>query len=331
MQDCIEEKQTEKLPRVHHYTLKSGITRTPEFEKKGLATHAANIGLKCGHDCLYCSTGAMLRCHKAFKELGENPFGFGYAIIDPTTPERVAKDAKRIKKRGMVQLCTTVDAWAPEAQEHDLGLHCLKAILSQPDWSVRILTKNAAVKRDFDFIEKHHGRVLVGLSITATPENADIIEIIEPNASSIPKRMATMVEAAGRGLRTYGMLCPLLPGIADSLEQIDELIKSAVNCKVEEIFVEPVNPRGGGLKNCQEALELWGYEKGAKAIESIRHRKNWSQYVVNLIANVQQSVRRHFDITKLRFLLYPGRILPEHIDQVKQDDAGVVWLGKEES
>ena len=81
--------------RIHHYPLKIGISRTPEFEKKGLASFAVNCGLKCGHDCLYCSTGAMLRCHKAFKELGENPFGFGYAIVDPTTPQRIAKDVKR--------------------------------------------------------------------------------------------------------------------------------------------------------------------------------------------------------------------------------------------
>ncbi len=312
--------------RIHHYALKTGITRTPEFEKKELASFAVNCGLKCGHDCRYCSTGAMLRCHKAFKELGEDPFGFGYTIIDPTTPERVAKDAERIKNRSLVQLCTTVDAWAPEAQEHDIGPRCLEAILSQPDWSVRILTKNAAVKRDFDFIEKYRDRVLVGLSITATLENADITEIIEPNASSIPERMLSMVEAVSRGFRTYAMFCPLLPGIADSPGQIDELVKFAVECKVEEIFVEPANPRGGGLKNCQEALELWGYETEAKAIGRIRKRRNWSRYVVDLIANVQQSVRQHFDIAKLRFLLYPSRLLPEDEARIRKDDAGVIWL-----
>ena len=56
--------------RNHIYRLKTGITRSKEFERKGLATHAVNCGVKCGHDCLYCSTGAMLRCHVAFKELG---------------------------------------------------------------------------------------------------------------------------------------------------------------------------------------------------------------------------------------------------------------------
>ena len=47
--------------REHLCTLKTGITRTREFEKKGLASYAVNCGVKCGHGCRYCSTGAMLR------------------------------------------------------------------------------------------------------------------------------------------------------------------------------------------------------------------------------------------------------------------------------
>ncbi len=33
--------------KVYTYALKSGITHTREFEKKGLATHAVNVGTKC--------------------------------------------------------------------------------------------------------------------------------------------------------------------------------------------------------------------------------------------------------------------------------------------
>ena len=122
------------------------------------------------------------------------------------------------------------------------------------------------------------------------------------------------------------MLCPLLPGIADSPVQIDTLAKFAVDCKVEEIFVEPVNPRGPGLRLCQEALQLWGYNHEAEALGRTRKRAHWSCYVVELVGNVQRSVRRHFDIDKLRFLLYPSRLLPEDRARIEKDDAGVIWL-----
>ena len=35
----------------------------------------------------------MLRMHGSFREVDENPFGLGYAIVDPSTPDRVAEDA----------------------------------------------------------------------------------------------------------------------------------------------------------------------------------------------------------------------------------------------
>jgi DNA repair photolyase len=199
--------------------------------------------------------------------------------------------------------------------------------MSQRDWTVRILTKNVAVRDDFDLMEKYRDRVLVGLSITAPFAKSEAIQLIEPNASSIQDRMLAMVEAAARGLRTYAMLCPLLPGIAGSQEDIETLVEFAVDCRAEEIFAEPVNPRGPGLRLCQEVLEKNGHQNQADAILHIRQKANWSHYVAELIRKVQHAVREHYDIAKLRFLLYPSGLLPEDRERIKQDDAGVVWLG----
>jgi len=135
-----------------------------------------------------------------------------------------------------------------------------------------------------------------------------------------------MQQAHNRGLRTYGMLCPLLPELADSPAQINELIKSMVDCGVEEIFAEAVNPRGRGLILTQQALEAAGFAAEATAVKNIRKRHNWSDYVIRLIRNVQQSVREHYDISKLRFLQYPSGLKSKDIAEIKKDDAGVVWL-----
>lgn len=315
--------------RNHTYAMTTGIARTPEFERKGLACYAINVGTKCGHNCTYCSTGAMLRMHPSFKKYGESPFDRGYSIVDPDTPERVAQDAERIRKRGLIQMCTIVDAYAPEAQRYQIGRRCLDAILSQPDWSVRILTKNAAVAKDFDLILKHRDRVLLGLSLTGTSEKADIIQAIEPNASPISDRVAALRKAHRLGLRTYGMLCPLLPGIADSLDDVGQLVRTVIDSGAEEIFVEPVNTRGKSLTLTQEVLTSHGYSAEAAAIAAIRNRAGWSRYVVSLLRNVQIGVREHSDIQKLRFLLYPSRLLPEDLATIRADDAGVVWLGKD--
>ncbi|MGD0572871.1 MAG: hypothetical protein ABSB11_07595 [Sedimentisphaerales bacterium] len=90
--------------------LKTGIKRTKEFEKKGLAAFAVNTSLKRGHLCTYCSTGTMVRTHRYFKEHGISAFDNTYAVMDLATLQRVACDARRIKNRGIMQLCTIADA-----------------------------------------------------------------------------------------------------------------------------------------------------------------------------------------------------------------------------
>jgi DNA repair photolyase len=309
--------------RIETATRQCGITRTAH-EEKLLCQFAGNTGFLCGHFCTYCSTPTILRIQ--IKKLGFDPYEKNLCIVDPTTPERLAHDARHKQKRGLIELCPLVDAWAPEALKYDLGRRSMEAILCQPGWTVRILTKNAAIRKDFDFIEKHKDRVLFGLSITGTPDKSDIMSVIEPHASSNSERIAVMQEAHTRGLRTYGMLCPLLPGIANSPEQIEQLIKLAVEYGAEEIFVEPVNARGRGLKLTQKTLESNGYTYEAACIQSIRHKENWSWYVSQLVKNTQKSVRHLYDLRKLRFLLYPSKLEAQDLDRIKQDGAGVIWL-----
>jgi DNA repair photolyase len=314
--------------KTYTYPLSGGIKTTKEFAKKKLADFAVNVGVKCAHDCTYCSTGAMLRMHKAFKKHRKSPFASGYSIIDPDISEKVAKDAKRKRNRGLVQLCTTVDAWAPDAQEYDLGRRCLEALLAEPGWTVRILTKNAAVAEDFDLIKKHKDRVLVGISITGTADKEDILSIIEPNASPISERLAALRKAHRMGLQTYGMLCPLLPGIADDPKQIDKLVRLVKGCGAEEVFSEAVNPRGNGLTKTEDTLRENEFVAEAEAISRVRRKVHWSPYVADLIKNLQVAMRKHMTTRKLRFLLYPSGLLDEDLAKVEKNKAGAIWLGK---
>lgn len=314
--------------KTYTYRLSTGICSTPEFAKKKLAEYAVNVGLKCSHDCTYCSSGASLRCHKAFKQIGRSSMSAGFSVIDPEMPDKVAQDAKRIKKRGVVQLCTTVDAWAPDAQEYDLGRRCLEAILAQPGWTVRILTKNAAVAEDFDLIKKHRDRVLVGISLTGTPDKEDALGVIEPNASPISERMKAVKKAHKLGLRTYGMLCPLLPGIGNAPEHIDRLVRFVAECGAEEVFAEAVNPRGNGLKRTQEALRAGGFQGEATAVAQIRKQIHWSPYVVALVRDLQHAMRKHMTTEKLRILMYSKGLAAEDEAKIREADAGVVWLKK---
>jgi DNA repair photolyase len=328
-----KEMQNKKKTKDRSYTweMKGGINRTKPFAEKGLAEFAVNVGTKCGHGCTYCSSGAILRMHDSFLDIGENPFGLDYSIVDPNTPQRVAADAARKRKRGMIQLCTTVDAWSPEAQKYDVGRRCLDAILAQSDWTVRILTKNAAIVKDFDLIKRHKDRVLVGLTLTGTPSKTDVISAIEPNASPLHERFDAMRQAHKLGLRTYAMLCPMMPGIADGQSEINELIRFAKEIGAEEIFAEAVNARGPGLKNTEHSLREAGFEEEARSVGAVRKTKNWSPYAADLVQKLQVAISRYGMDGKLRYLLYPKKLNEADRNRIRKNDAGIVWLGEGEA
>src|SRR5581483_1864231 len=257
--------------RIHHYQMKSDALKPSKaFEEKGLASWSVNVGLKCSHGCTYCSTGTTVRNHEAFSQFGESPFRHGYAIVDITTPERVAREAARKGNRGIVQLCTTVDAWSDEARANNLGRACMEAILKQPGWEVRVLTKNSAVTEDFKWMCQFRDRIRVGLSLTATEAKANVIAAIEPNASPIKDRMASLRQAHELGLRTFGMLCPLLPGIASDETSVRDLVDFVLSCGAEAVFSEPVNARANCLALTESTLQQAGFQVEAAAIKTIR-------------------------------------------------------------
>ena len=316
------------MKNVYESSTKVGISQTPAFEEKGLATHAINTGTKCNNDCYYCYVASLpTRMHKSFKQHGLVPSEFGYAIIDPDKPEKVAKDARKFKGKGVVQLCTYTDGWSSGARKYGMGRKLLRAVLeNNSKLTVRILTKNHEVEDDFDLIKQYKDRVQVGLSLTATRTKSKIMEAVEPNASSNIERMRVLKKAHKIGLRTYGMLCPLLPSIADSPGDINKLVRFCESIGCEEIFSEALNSRAKGLEYTQNALADNGYLSEANAIESITKKPGWSKYAFELIKNVQCSMREHSDIRKLRFLLYPKGLVDGHLKQIKKDRAGIKWL-----
>ena len=215
---------------------------------------------------------ALLRNHNAFEESGEDPFDFGYAIVDPHKPEKVAREAASKRKRGMVQLCTTVDAWDPGGPGTRSwpvlpGSGARATGLDGQD----IDEKNAAVVEDFDIVKRHKDRVLIGLSLTGTTAKQEMIKQVEPNASTIFRANGGAEKGTPDGAAgTYGMLCPLLPGVSDDYDDVLELVEFVKSCGAEEVFAEAVNPRGKGLILTAEALRTAGFVMEAEAVDAIR-------------------------------------------------------------
>ncbi|MHC4403899.1 MAG: ASCH domain-containing protein [Planctomycetota bacterium] len=314
---------------VYERPRKDGIARTEEFERKGLATYAVNVGLGCGHGCRYCSSPTLRRTHKEFERLEQSSYTPGVAIVDPNTPDRLRKNIPKLTEGDVVQICTLDDAWSPEARRHNLGHRCLEVVLQETPAQVRILTKSHHVRGEFDLIRKYRERVMVGLSTGTPASRGDVSKVIEPNASPVSDRLAVLKRAREMGLRTFGMLCPVLPGIGDSREGLEELFDAVIECNAEVIWLEPVNPRASGLTRTSDALRLAGFRDEADAVKHIGKRENWSHYARVLIKEAIKVADKKRVLSKLKVLLYRSRLLLKHEAELKKFKKSVVWLGKE--
>ena len=303
---------------------KTGITRSMAFAKKKLATHALNVGLLCGHGCLYCSTPAMMRTQqtvfKRIKGSSFKAFEAGIGVVDPHTPERIAQQASRLNSSDTVMFCTYTDGWSPEARKFELGKKCLREILTNSKCKVRILTKNAAVKIDFDLLQQHAERVELALSLTAPPSKQRIIKTLEPNASPIEERIEVLQAAKRRGIPIYGILCPCLPGVANTSDAFGELLDIILSLEPTAVWTEPVNPRGPGLQNCEKRLRRHAFFREADAFNAIRKKEAFKRYTFRFIEAATAEANKRGCSDLLNILVYDDGI------DFSGDDRSVIWL-----
>ena len=324
--------KTRQPLNVYHFERENGIVANKEFAKKGLCTHSVCVGLGCGNQCTYCSTAVMLRTRDFFKTIHQTSFARGNAIVDPQSAEHLEAAIKRdgwdkkLTADDTILFSNIDDGWSPEAHEFDLGRKVMEVLLEKTKANIRILTKGAAVASSFDLFKEYPERVIVGLSTGIPKSSAGVDIIIEPNASSIKDRLAALKKAHDMGLRTYGMLCPCLPGIADTKAALEEMFKEVLACGAEEIWLEPVNPRGCAMANTANALARAGKIKEAEKMQSITSSDVWSKYAVDLIENAIDVATKKKVLDKLRVLLYPSGLKQEDEEKLRTHKDGIIWL-----
>jgi DNA repair photolyase len=113
---------------------------------------------------------------------------------------------------------------------------------------VHVLTKSALVERDFDLLEtlNHHARAIVSFSLQTADDR--VREVVEPGACSVGERLRLLAKARAHGMRGGIMAMPILPGISDSREQIEDLVRKAADSGAEFICFGSLTLRPGRQK-----------------------------------------------------------------------------------
>jgi DNA repair photolyase len=171
---------------------------------------------------------------------------------------------------------------------------------------------------------------MVGLSTGIPVDRDDLARAIEPNASPILKRLNALKKAHEMGLRTYGMLCPCLPGVADSEAVLRELFDVVLARGAKGIWTEPINSRGRAVAHTVQALRRAGLNTEADAVDHIRNRSNWSSYAFEFVQNAVKVATEKKTLDQLHILLYSASLTDEHAAQLRKYPKGIVWLENED-
>ncbi len=195
--------------------------------KSKLTDYVINPYVGCQHGCKYCYADFIRRFQKIKEPWGE----FVYAKIN--CPELLEKELEKAKP-GNIWLASVCDAYMPIEGKYKLTRKILETISTfkkKNKFTIEILTKSGLVKRDFDLLKKLN--VELGCSLNTL--NSKIAKSIEPLASPPQERIKILKEAQKQGIRVYGFISPILPGITN----LEELFKELSFC--DYVWVELLN------------------------------------------------------------------------------------------
>ncbi len=309
----------------NYYILKRnvGITKCPDCSKRGIATHAVNVGLLCGQGCLHCSSPSRVFRHEIFKELNVSAFELfrnGISVLDPWTPIRVANTAYKLTKEDVVLLSNQTDPYDPNADEVSIGRRCVEAILNNSEARLKIVSKSGYIVNDIELFKKYKERVAVGFSMIAPIEKSNLSNVLEPKCERLSDKIKTFERIKEMGISVFGMVRPCFPGLISSYEDIESIFKTILKFDPESILFEPADLKWNNIISCSKEYANNGYEEICKAIILLREKKSYSNYVKNLISSITLCARKYNCIDKVKIVVNSDG------DGFDVDESAVIWL-----
>ena len=178
------------------------------------AKNGMNLYRGCSHGCIYCdSRSACYRMEHPFEdiEVKQN------ALI-------LLEDALRRKRRPcMIATGSMSDPYTPPEEELRYTRRALELIL-QYGFGMTLLTKSGLVLRDLDLLQRINSQTKCVVQMTLTTWEESLCRILEPNVSTTTERFAALMKLKEAGIPTVVWLCPILPFLNDTAENINRLL-----------------------------------------------------------------------------------------------------------
>jgi len=201
---------------VREITAKSILSRSAIFD------YVINPYVGCQYNCNYCYVRFMKRFTGHREPWGE------FLDIKINAPELLAREIVR-KSPGRVWISGVCDPYQPVEMKYEITRKCLEILVNQ-NWPFTIQTKSNLLLRDIELLSINDN-IEAGITITTADEK--IKSIFEPSAPSIKDRIAALEQLHNRGIKTYAMIAPMLPGVED--------LASLLENKIDYILIDRMN------------------------------------------------------------------------------------------
>src|ERR1700728_2933983 len=176
----------------------------------------------CEHGCVYC----FARPTHAY--LGMSP-GLDFEsklFMKPNAPELLERELSAPGyEPKTIAIGTNTDPYQPIERQYKIMRRILE-VLERAGHPVGIVTKSTLVLRDLDILARMAQRDLVKVALSVTTLDAKLVRVMEPRASTPPRRLDALQQLTKAGVPTAVMVAPVIPAINDA--EIERILEAAV-------------------------------------------------------------------------------------------------------
>lgn len=175
----------------------------------------------CEHGCVYC----FARPTHAYMGLS--------AGLDFESKLFAKPDAARLLERELskpgyepktIAIGTNTDPYQPIERQWRIMREVLE-VLEAHNHPVGIVTKSALVTRDIDILSRMAEKGLAKVALSITSLDRKLARVMEPRASTPPKRLEAVRALSEAGIPTSAMIGPVIPALND--QEIERILESA--------------------------------------------------------------------------------------------------------
>lgn len=231
-----------------------------------------NIFRGCSHGCIYCDSRS--RCYQMKHD-------FEDIEVKIDAPKILEAQLKTKRKKCMISTGAMTDPYIPLEIELEYMRRCIE-IIDKYGFGLAIQTKSNGILRDLDLLQSINTKAKCVVQMTLTTYDEHLCKIIEPNVCTTKVRFEVLKILRDHGIPTVVWLCPLLPFINDTEENLRGILDYCVQAKVYGIlnFGIGVTLREGNREYFYQKLD-----EHFPGLKQKYHLKYGYNYIVNSINN----------------------------------------------